>query len=662
MRTRVYKNLLIMGIFSVLAAFILSIILYYQGLQEQFSKDLERMTGDMALALSVEEQDRGREYLTQIFEAHGRRVHIVWLDAAGKVLYDSDGVTDEDYKSGPEVKEALEYGKGSNIHKSAEGYPKSYFAERVPDGSILRISAFREVLFRDFSNYFPEIMLFLFVFFAGCLAAAERLTEQVLRPFHMLGELVQQIMEGKNPSDMADYKELRPLIQKVEEQRNDIQNYLEDIEEDRHTIRTVIDTISDGIILLNANKEILDYNKSVEALFGFGENKRYRRISNMYHDEDWLRCIGKAFREGGKSQYTMQISDKPYQVIMKNMEINEGENVLLIVLHDLTESYASEKMRREFSANVSHELKTPLTSISGYAEMIANGMYQSEADVRVFGNRIMNESQRMMSLIETIMHLSKIEETETTISWKAVALDSLIRYAADLVMPQASAKNVTVHVEAEPLYTYGNAALLSELILNLLDNGIKYNNESGNILVKLAPEGEDKVILTVSDTGIGIPKEKQGRVFERFYRAEESRNQSTGGSGLGLAICKHIVQKHKGEMFITSEEGSGTTVTVILPRVADADVFKETEDFQAAKQEAAEEESACLEQLEQGQDGKNPESKSHQDKKQGKPKKLKKEKTRDKKEKKDKKKTETKPDKQDKAEHKEDHKDSHKKS
>lgn len=493
-------------------------------------------------------------------------------------------------------------------------------------------------------------------FFAGCLAAAERLTEQVLRPFHMLGELVQQIMEGKNPSDMADYKELRPLIQKVEEQRNDIQNYLEDIEEDRHTIRTVIDTISDGIILLNANKEILDYNKSIEALFGFAENKRYRRISNMYHDEDWLRCIGKAFREGGRSQYTMQISDKPYQVIMKSMEINEGEKVLLIVLHDLTESYASEKMRREFSANVSHELKTPLTSISGYAEMIANGMYQSEADVRVFGSRIMNESQRMMSLIETIMHLSKIEETETTISWKAVALDSLIRYAADLVMPQASAKNVTVHVEAEPLYTYGNAALLSELILNLLDNGIKYNNESGNILVKLAPEGEDKVILTVSDTGIGIPKEKQGRVFERFYRAEESRNQSTGGSGLGLAICKHIVQKHKGEMFIASEEGSGTTVTVILPRVADADVFKETEDFRAAQQEAAEEESACLEQPEQGQD---EESKSRQDKKQGKPKKLKKEKTRDKKEKKDKKKTENKPDK---AEHKEDHKDGHKKS
>lgn len=313
-------------------------------------------------------------------------------------------------------------------------------------------------------------------------------------------------------------------------------------------------------------------------------------------------------------------------------------------------------MRREFSANVSHELKTPLTSISGYAEMIANGMYQSEADVRVFGSRIMNESQRMMSLIETIMHLSKIEETETTISWKAVALDSLIRYAADLVMPQASAKNVTVHVEAEPLYTYGNAALLSELILNLLDNGIKYNNESGNILVKLAPEGEDKVILTVSDTGIGIPKEKQGRVFERFYRAEESRNQSTGGSGLGLAICKHIVQKHKGEMFIASEEGSGTTVTVILPRVADADVFKETEDFRAAQQEAAEEESACLEQPEQGQD---EESKSRQDKKQGKPKKLKKEKTRDKKEKKDKKKTENKPDK---AEHKEDHKDGHKKS
>lgn len=586
MRARVYKNLLIMGIFSVAAAFILSVVLYYQGLQEEFSKQLERLTGDVALAVSADRQEETVDYLKNVFDHHGGRVHVVWLDTSGEVLYDSDGISSEVYKDGPEVKEAMQSGTGSNVHKAEEGYPKSYFAEKAADGTIVRLSAFRSLTFSDFDDYFPEILLFLFVFFAGCLAAAERLTEKVLRPFHMLGDLIRQVMDGKDPSGLEDYKELRPLIQKVEEQRKDIQNYLENIEEDRNTIRTVIDTISDGIILLNPQREILDYNKGVEEIFRFKGNMRYRRIAGLYHDEDWLRAIGKAVREGGCFRYTMQIFNKPYQVILNEIKIHDGENALLIVLHDLSESYAAEKMRREFSANVSHELKTPLTSIRGYAEMIAAGLYQKPEDMKLFGERIMNESQRMMSLIETIMHLSKVEETETTISWTAVSLDSLVRYAADLVMPQAKEKNVTITVETEPLYTYGNAALLSELILNLLDNGIKYNNESGQLLVKLAAGEDNKVILTVSDTGIGIAKEKQDRVFERFYRADESRNKATGGTGLGLAICKHIVEKHKGQIFISSEEGQGTTFTVILPRMEADDATREIEASLAAKQEA----------------------------------------------------------------------------
>lgn len=259
-------------------------------------------------------------------------------------------------------------------------------------------------------------------------------------------------------------------------------------------------------------------------------------------------------------------------------------------------------MRREFSANVSHELKTPLTSISGFAEMIANGMYQKPDDVKLFGSRIVNESQRMLTLIDTIMHLSRIEETETTITWKTVSLDSLVHYAADLIEPQAKAKGVAITVDAEPLYTYGNAALLSELVMNLLDNAVKYNNEGGSVHALLKPEGEDKLRLTISDTGIGIPKDKQGRVFERFYRAEESRNKSTGGSGLGLAICKHIVEKHKGTLSMTSEEGKGTTVTVILPRMSDADVSKETKEALTARQEAEDAESGRLAQQEAEED------------------------------------------------------------
>lgn len=602
MKVRIYRSLLLMGIVSVIVTFILSAILYYQGMQEQFSHELQHLNSVMAGAVSADDEEAGKAYLSRVYKDNDKTIHIVWLDRDGSVIYDSDN-KDEDYASGPEVKEAMEKGKGDAVHRDANDNPKSYYAQKAPDGTILRLSSARTVSYKGFSAYLPEIILFLLVFVVGCLFAAERETEKILKPFHLLGDLVQKIMEGQKVDDVpSDYKELKPLIRKVKEQHDEIQNYLDDIEEERNTIRTVVDTISDGIILLNEHKEIVDYNRKIVDIFHPAEDKRYRRIASLYHNEDWLRVIGKAYRTEGRQEYTMNLFDKPYRMVMNKIELSDGETGLLIVLRDMTASYMVEKMRREFSANVSHELKTPLTSISGFAEMIANGMYQKPDDVKLFGSRIVNESQRMLTLIDTIMHLSRIEETETTITWKTVSMDSLVRYAADLIEPQAKAKGVTISVDAEPLYTYGNAALLSELVMNLLDNAVKYNKEGGSVHAILQPEGEDKLSLTISDNGIGIPKEKQDRVFERFYRAEESRNKSTGGSGLGLAICKHIVEKHKGTLSMTSEEGKGTTFTVILPRMSEADVSRETTEELTARKEAEDAESGRLAQQEAAED------------------------------------------------------------
>ena len=602
MKVRIYRSLLLMGILSVVLTFILSAVLYYQGMVEQFSHEVQHLNIVMAESLSMDEEARGKDYLCRVFAENKGTIHIVWLDDTGSVIYDSDGETDEDYASGKEVKEAMEKGMGSGVHKDARGNPKSYYARKAPDGSILRLSSMRSVSYAAFSAYLPEIVIFFFVFIVGCLFVAERETLKILKPFQLLGDLVQDIMEGKKVTPPAAYEELNPLISKVEEQHDEIESYLEDLEEERNTIQIVFNTISDGIILLNAHKEIVSYNTKAEEIFKPGEDKRYRRIASLYHDEDWLRVIGKAYRTEGRQQYTLNLFDKPYRMVMTQLELTDGQTGLLIVLRDMTASYMAEKMRREFSANVSHELKTPLTSISGFAEMIANGMYQQPEDVKFFGSRIVNESHRMLTLIDTIMHLSKIEETETTITWKTVSMDSLVHYAAELIEPQAKAKNVTITVDTEPLYAYGNAALLSELIMNLLDNAVKYNTQGGSVHAVLCPEGEDKIKLTVSDTGIGIAKEKQDRVFERFYRAEESRNKATGGTGLGLAICKHIVDKHKGTLSVFSEEGKGTTMTVILPRVSEADVSKEEIETLTARQEAEDAESGKLAEREAEED------------------------------------------------------------
>ena len=293
----------------------------------------------------------------------------------------------------------------------------------------------------------------------------------------------------------------------------------------------------------------------------------------------------------------MTLFGHPFRMFTAKTELSDEETGLLLVFHDMTAYHMAEKMRREFSANVSHELKTPLTSISGFAEIIANGMYQNEQDIKLFGNRILTESHRMMSLIDTIMHLSKVEETETTIKWKPVEVSSLVRYARDLIEPQAAKKGITVKLDLIPLYVYGNPALLSELVMNLLDNAVKYNRENGQVEVALT-KVDDRVVLTVSDTGIGIPEDKQERIFERFYRAEESRNKATGGSGLGLSICKHIVENHKGTLQISSKEGEGATFIITLPAMSEKDVNEEETNEVLAKQEAADGDSGKLAEIE----------------------------------------------------------------
>lgn len=602
MRERIHKSLLTIGVVSVLLTFILSAIMHYQGLQDQMTADLARMCATISGAVEQEDEGRSIAYLERIHEQSDGNIHVVWLEKDGRVLYDSDGDTGENYIAGKEVQEALENGKGEAIHQGSSGKPKSYAAHQAPDGTIIRISDTRNVPLSAFSSFFPEIFIFLLVFLVGCLAAAEQETEYILRPLTKVGNLLQEIMEGKTVDRMpAGYKELQPLISKVTDQRKEIENYLDDLEEERSTIRTVIDTISDGIILLNARKEIIDYNTKTEEIFDPNTDKHFRRIASLYHDEDWLRAIGRGFRAEGSTEYTLTLFDKPYRMRTAKVDLYNEETGLLIVLRDMTAYHMAEQMRREFSANVSHELKTPLTSISGYGEMIASGMYSNEEEAHRFGSRIVSESKRMKSLIDTILHLSKIEETETTITWKMVALDSLVNYVADLMTHQASSRDITIQPETEPVYVYGNAALLSELIMNLLDNSVKYNREGGSVSISLKKEG-DKAVLSVSDTGIGIPEDKKDRVFERFYRADESRSKETGGSGLGLAICKHIVEKHKGTLSMTSTEGEGTTVTVYLPCLTDEQVAEENQAELTARQDAADAESGRLAEMEAQED------------------------------------------------------------
>lgn len=598
MRKQIQRSLFFMGLVAVLVSFLMSAVLYYQGMQQQRIHELEMTTYAASRALSEKNKEYSISYLKQLYKENNiSGIHIVWLNKDGQVLYDSAGPLDEDYIAQSEVKTGMEEGSSFSIHKSVNGIPKEYYTHKAPDGTLLRLSSVRSLNLSMFNGYIPGMILFIIVFSVGAVLVANKKTEEILSPLGDMSVVISRIMSGEKHVEIpGQYIELKPVLDTVKELHRQTDAYLENLEEDRKMMQAVQDSISNGLIVLNSQKEILDYNVKAARIFHIEGNRRYRKISVIFHDEDWLRAISRAYHNMKSQEYTMTLYDTPYMVLMTPLRLFDNENGLLIVLRDLSAQYAAEKMRREFSANVSHELKTPLTSISGFGEMIANGMYANEADVRMFGQRIYSEAQRMVTLINTILHLSKLEENDTTITWGMVNMEEVVKYVVDIISPQAHHRGVTVLSETEPVYVHGNHSLLSELLVNLLDNAVKYNRQNGQVSVKLSKTADNHMVITVSDTGIGIPKDKQNRVFERFYRVESSRSKETGGTGLGLAMCKHIISRHHGTVTLDSVEGRGTTITVTMPCLSAQEVSIEEGNAKAAHEEAEQAKKLALEE------------------------------------------------------------------
>ena len=598
MRKQIQRSLFFMGLVAVLVSFLMSAVLYYQGMQQQRIHELEMTTYAASRALSEKNKEYSISYLKQLYKENNiSGIHIVWLNKDGQVLYDSAGPLDEDYIAQSEVKTGMEEGSSFSIHKSVNGIPKEYYTHKAPDGTLLRLSSVRSLNLSMFNGYIPGMILFIIVFSVGAVLVANKKTEEILSPLGDMSVVISRIMSGEKHVEIpGQYIELKPVLDTVKELHRQTDAYLENLEEDRKMMQAVQDSISNGLIVLNSQKEILDYNVKAARIFPIEGYRRYRKISVIFHDEDWLRAISRAYHNTKSQEYTMTLYDTPYMVLMTPLRLFDNENGLLIVLRDLSAQYAAEKMRREFSANVSHELKTPLTSISGFGEMIANGMYANEADVRMFGQRIYSEAQRMVTLINTILHLSKLEENDTTITWGMVNMEEIVKYVVDIISPQAHHRGVTVLSETEPVYVHGNHSLLSELLVNLLDNAVKYNRQNGQVSVKLSKTADNHMVLIVSDTGIGIPKDKQNRVFERFYRGESSRSKETGGTGLGLAMCKHIISRHHGTVTLDSVEGRGTTITVTMPCLSAQEVSIEEGNEKAAHEEAEQAKKLALEE------------------------------------------------------------------
>lgn len=568
MKKRIYLSLLAIGLTCMVMALVISGWIFWRSAQEQAAVEMESAVAMISAGMARDPDTNG--YLQQVADAEKGALRITWINTDGSIKFESDydAAKMENHLQRPEVQQAFAYGTGSAVRESATIEKALYYsAKKLPDGTVLRVSLQRATLYSHFLALLPMALLLLILAGICCIRASRMLTASLLSPLRKTARVMENIGTPSQqlPQEMPHvYRELRPLVQKIMDQSNYINHTIQTLERERNTVRIILENLREGVILTDKAGKILALNTCAKDIL---QIRRTMTVSGLSFEKIFPGVEWDQIKMGEDSPmaYTQKLvkNDRLYQLTVRPIYKEENLYGALFILYDITESEHREQLRREFTSNVSHELKTPLTSISGFAEMLSAGLYEEEKDVKHFGKLIQQESQRLLRLIEGIIHLTKIEEHKPNIEMTSVKLDTIVEEIVNFMEPVTQEKHVTIHRKMGDLAVFGNNGMLRELCMNLIDNAVKYNRSGGHVYITLQQEGS-KAAFTVRDTGIGIPEDKQKRVFERFYRADASRNKKNGGSGLGLSIVKHIVEQHHGQINLESKEGEGTKITVYL--------------------------------------------------------------------------------------------------
>ena len=523
---------------------------YFGTLQEK------QLTDEAALAAAGVEED-GLIYLEKI---HSERYRLTWIAPDGSVLYDTqaDASQMENHANRTEVRQALETGTGKSHRYSATLTEKtSYFAMRLTDGSVLRISsghATAAVLALGMLQPILAVII-LALILSGVLAS--RLSRKIVEPLNQL--------DLDHPLDNnAAYAELAPLLRRINRQHMEISLQLCKLRKKTDEFDQTIRNMREGLVLLDETGCILSINDAARSMFGVSGECVGADFLTVDRRHDMSQAIHRAF-ETGHSEVRGTLGGRIYQFDVSRID-SEGAVIGAVLLaFDITDREMAERNRREFTANVSHELKTPLQGIIGSAELMEKGMVKPE-DMPRFVGHIHTEASRMVTLISDIIRLSQLDEGQE-MPRETVDLLDVAREAADNLEDAAAKKEVTIFVQGDTVHVEGVRRLLYEVIYNLLDNGVKYNRPGGTVKLTLDTD-QGQARIRVEDTGIGIPAEDQSRVFERFFRVDKSHSKASGGTGLGLSIVKHAVQYHGGSVEVSSALDKGTCFTVRIPEKA----------------------------------------------------------------------------------------------
>ena len=551
MTKRIFRSILGVSLAVLLASLVLIVGVLHGYFQDRVSGELESLAEYIAHGV----EENGTDYLTEDLPGSYR---ITWVDADGTVLFDNRQDPEEmgNHAQREEIREALILGKGHAVRYSDTLSQQTlYAAQRLADGTVLRVSSAQYSVWVLVLQALQPVALMMLLAFILAMALASRVARQLVEPINAI--------DLNDPAGSETYEELTPLLSKLRSQQRQIQRQMRDLKRRQEEFTAITENMSEGFLVIDQETRVLTYNSAVlRLLYAQVPTEEGESVYALNREAGFRRCVEEALA-GRRCEQLLEKDDDCRQIIASPVEQDGQIAGAVLVILDVTEKEQRERLRREFTANVSHELKTPLQSIIGSAELLENGLVKPGDQPR-FLSRIHQEADRLVALINDILRLSQLDEGGA-LPHEQVSVLELAQEAARSLTAQAAAQAVHISVTGTAGTVFGVRRLLYEIARNLCENAVKYNVPGGSVTVEVAETDRD-VTLLVRDTGIGIPAEHQSRVFERFYRVDKSHSKASGGTGLGLSIVKHGAAYLGAQVELHSEPGHGSTFTLTFPK------------------------------------------------------------------------------------------------
>ncbi len=542
MNKKIFRSSVAVALVVLLSSIVLIMGILFQYFETQLQGELESEADYIAYAV----ENQGVDYINN-FSNSNKRITLISPD--GDVIADTSANEDEldDHSNRQEVVDALKNGSGKSVRYSETLAEKTiYYALKMDDGNILRVSTTQYTVAVIIMGLIQPILIVFVVAVALSFILAQRVSKSIIKPINEL--------DLDNPSNNEPYDELAPLLRKLSKQKTTIENQIREANQKQEEFRLITENMKEGLLVVDKQMKLLTYNNSAAAILD---------IDNLDCPDRFKEAISKAL-DGKRAESDLSLNEISYNIIAN--PVFEDEEIIgaVIIIIDVTESVKREQLRREFTSNVSHELKTPLTSISGFAEILKVGDAPASV-VTDFSSSIYDEAQRLISLVNDIIKISELDENNSQFDMEEVDLFELSADVIKRLLPVADKRNICLNLIGESISVIGTEKILDEMIYNLCDNAIKYNVDNGTVDVIIS-ESQNHIRLTVRDTGIGIPPTEQERIFERFYRVDKSHSKEIGGTGLGLSIVKHAAIYHNAKIDVKSEINKGTSITVIFSK------------------------------------------------------------------------------------------------